>query len=136
MLFNTAINMCSGITVEVHSKNCNFEKLQFFTVGWLSLYFLQVKNCNLSNIFHVVYFGLNECSYYKFSQLKNCKKWAKKLQINSSLQNISSKDNLLEIALGPSIYYVNTFWDFFWHTNPTSAKNGNFLTPTTFADVI
>ena len=25
-------NMCSGITVEVHLKNCNFEKLQFFTV--------------------------------------------------------------------------------------------------------
>ena len=82
------------------------EKLQWFTVGWLSLYFLRVKNCNLSIIFHVVYFGLNECSYYKFSQLKNCKNWAKKLQNNSNLQNISTKDNLLEIALGLSIYYV------------------------------
>ena len=52
-------NMCSEITVEVHWKNCNFEKLQFFTVDLSSLYFLQVKNCNFSIIFHVVYFALN-----------------------------------------------------------------------------
>ena len=45
-------NMCSGITVEVHLKNCNFEKLQFFTVDQCSLYFLQLKNCNF-NIFTV-----------------------------------------------------------------------------------
>ena len=44
-------NMCSGITVEVHLKNCNFEKLQFFTVDLCSLYFLQVKNCNFNTIF-------------------------------------------------------------------------------------
>ena len=29
-------NMCSGITVEVHLKNCNLEKLQFFTVDLCS----------------------------------------------------------------------------------------------------
>ena len=45
-------NMCSEITVEVHLKNCNFEKLQFFTVDQCSLYFLQLKNCNF-NIFTV-----------------------------------------------------------------------------------
>ena len=44
-------NMCSGITVEVHLKNCNFEKLQFFTVDLCSLYFLQVKNCKFNTIF-------------------------------------------------------------------------------------
>ena len=44
-------NMCSGITVKVHLKNCNFEKLQFFTVDFCSLYFLQVKNCNFGIIF-------------------------------------------------------------------------------------
>ena len=44
-------NMCSGITVEVHLKNCNFEKLQFFTVDPCSLYFLQIKNCNFNIIF-------------------------------------------------------------------------------------
>ena len=43
--------MCSGITVEVHLKNCNFEKLQFFTVDLCSLYFLQVKNCKFNTIF-------------------------------------------------------------------------------------
>ena len=45
-------NMCSEITVEMHLKNCNFEKLQFFTVDQCSLYFLQLKNCNF-NIFTV-----------------------------------------------------------------------------------
>ena len=44
-------NMCSGITVEMHLKNCNFEKLQFFTVDLCSLYFLQVKNCKFNTIF-------------------------------------------------------------------------------------
>ena len=44
-------NMCSGITVEVHLKNCNSEKLQFFTADLCSLYFLQVKNCNFNTIF-------------------------------------------------------------------------------------
>ena len=43
-------NMCSEITVEMHLKNCNFEKLQFFTVDQCSLYFLQVKNCNFNTI--------------------------------------------------------------------------------------
>ena len=43
-------NMYSGITVEVQLKNCTFEKLQFFTVDHSSLYFLLVKNCNLSII--------------------------------------------------------------------------------------
>ena len=57
--FSCTANMCSEITVEVHWKNCNFEKLQFFTVDLSSLYFLQVKNCNFSIIFHVVYFALN-----------------------------------------------------------------------------
>ena len=50
VLTNTA-NMCSGIIVEVHLKNCNFEKLQFFTVDPCSLYFLQIKNCNFNIIF-------------------------------------------------------------------------------------
>ena len=59
MFYNNTANMCSEITVEVHWKNCNFEKLQFFTVDLSSLYFLQVKNCNFSIIFHVVYFALN-----------------------------------------------------------------------------
>ena len=45
-------NMCSGITVEEHLKNCNFEKLHFFTVDQCSLYFLHLKNCNF-NIFTV-----------------------------------------------------------------------------------
>ena len=45
-------NMCSEITVEVHLKNCNFAKLQFFTVDQCSLYFLQLKNFNV-NIFTV-----------------------------------------------------------------------------------
>ena len=49
-IFHTA-NMCSEITVEVHLKNCNFEKLQFFTVDLCSLYFLQVKNCKFNTIF-------------------------------------------------------------------------------------
>ena len=44
-------NMCSEITVKVHLKNCNFEKLQFFTVDLCSLYFLQVKNCKFNTIF-------------------------------------------------------------------------------------
>ena len=52
-------NMCSGITVEVHFKNCNFEKLQFFTVDHSSLYFLPVKNCDFSIILHVIYSALN-----------------------------------------------------------------------------
>ena len=50
--FKYTANMCSEITVEVHLKNCNFEKLQFFTVDQCSLYFLQLKNCNF-NIFTV-----------------------------------------------------------------------------------
>ena len=49
----------SKITVEVQLKNCTFEKLQFFTVDLSSLYFLQVKNCNFSIIFNVVYFAWN-----------------------------------------------------------------------------
>ena len=52
-------NMCREITVKVHLKNCNFEKLQFFTVDHSSLFFLPVKNCNFSIIFNVVYFALN-----------------------------------------------------------------------------
>ena len=40
--------MCREITVKVHLKNCNFEKLQFFSVDLSLLYFLQVKNCNFS----------------------------------------------------------------------------------------
>ena len=44
-------NMCREITVKLQSKKCNSEKLQFFTVGHSSLYFLQVKNCNFSIIF-------------------------------------------------------------------------------------
>ena len=52
-------NMCREITVKVHLKNCNFEKLQFFTVDHSSLCFLPVKNCNFSIIFNVVYFALN-----------------------------------------------------------------------------
>ena len=48
--YSTA-NMCSGITIEVHLKNCNFEKLQFFTVDLCSLYFLQVKKCRFNTIF-------------------------------------------------------------------------------------
>jgi hypothetical protein len=52
-------NMYSGITVEVQLKNCTFERLQFFTVDNSSLYFLQVKNCNFSIIFNVVYFAWN-----------------------------------------------------------------------------
>ena len=52
-------NMYSGITVEVQLKNCTFEELQFLTVDYSSLYFLQVKNCNLSIIFNVVYFAWN-----------------------------------------------------------------------------
>ena len=40
--------MCSGIAVEVHLKNCIFEKLQFFTADHTSLYFSQVQNCNFS----------------------------------------------------------------------------------------
>ena len=44
-------NMWSGITVEEHLKNCNFEKLQLFTVDLCSLYFLQVKNCKFNTIF-------------------------------------------------------------------------------------
>ena len=44
-------NMCSGITVKVHFKNCNVEKLQFFTVDLCSLYFLQIKNCDFNIIF-------------------------------------------------------------------------------------
>ena len=44
-------NMCSGITVEVHLKNSNFGKLQFFGVDLCSLYFLQFKNCNFDIIF-------------------------------------------------------------------------------------
>ena len=52
-------NMCREITVKLHLKNCNFEKLQFFTVDHSSLYFLPNKNCNFSIIFNVVYFALN-----------------------------------------------------------------------------
>ena len=37
--FACTANMCSGITVEVHLKNCNLKKLQFFTVELCSLYF-------------------------------------------------------------------------------------------------
>ena len=44
-------NMCSEITVKVHLKNCNFEKLQFFTADLCSLYLSQVKNCNFNTIF-------------------------------------------------------------------------------------
>ena len=51
--------MCREITVKLHLKNCNFEKLQFFTVDHSSLYFLPIKNCNFSIIFNVVYFALN-----------------------------------------------------------------------------
>ena len=51
-LFMCTANMYSGITVEVHWKNCTFEKLQFFTVDHSSLYFSHVKNCNFSIIFH------------------------------------------------------------------------------------
>ena len=56
---NYTANMCREITVKVHLKNCNFEKLQFFTVDHSSLYFLPIKNCNFSIIFNVVYFALN-----------------------------------------------------------------------------
>ena len=48
---NYTANMCREITVKLQSKKCNSEKLQFFTVGHSSLYFLQVKNCNFSIIF-------------------------------------------------------------------------------------
>ena len=48
MIIDYTANMCSGITVEVHLKNCNFEKLQFFTVDLSSLYFLQVKIVSLT----------------------------------------------------------------------------------------
>ena len=50
-LLTFTANMCSGITVEVHLKNCNLEKLQFFTVDLCSLYFLQVKNYKFNTIF-------------------------------------------------------------------------------------
>ena len=60
-------NMCSGIAMEVHLKNCNFEKIQFSTVDLGSLYFLQVKNCNFSIIFMYSILHRIECSYYKFS---------------------------------------------------------------------
>ena len=60
-------NMCSGIAMEVHLKNCNFEKIQFSTVDLGSLYFLLVKNCNFSIIFMYSILHRIECSYYKFS---------------------------------------------------------------------
>ena len=58
VFYHTA-NMCSEITVEVHWKNCNFSKLQFFTVDLSSLHFLQLKNCNFSIILLAVYSALN-----------------------------------------------------------------------------
>jgi hypothetical protein len=72
--------MSSGITKEVHWKNCYFEKLQFFTVDLCLLYFLQVKNCKFSIIFMYSNLHWIEYSYYKFSlflriQQKNCKNW-------------------------------------------------------------
>ena len=48
--FRHTANMCSGITVEVHLKNCNFEKLQFFTVDLCSLDVSHVKNSKANTI--------------------------------------------------------------------------------------
>ena len=67
LIFSYTANMCSGIAMEVHLKNCNFEKIQFSTVVLGSLYFLQVKNCNFSIIFMYSILHRIECSYYKFS---------------------------------------------------------------------
>ena len=77
-------NMCSGITVEVYLKNCNFEKLQFFTVDLCSLYLLRLKiviltlfSCSLFCIELNVHITSFHCFYEYNKKTVKIKKMAK-----------------------------------------------------------
>jgi hypothetical protein len=121
MLATCTANICSGITEKVHWKNCHFEKLQFFTVDLSSLYYLQVKNCDFSVIFHVVCSAMNwklilqVFTVFKNATKKNCKNWAKKLQRNSNLQKWSSGDDLIllfKIAFWRLLLKITLQWNY------------------------